>query len=797
MEELTGAHQEDFSAVQKCLREGNPFPVPPKRVVDSSETISEDWARASVRERLKAEYARTWNPAPKPIPVFEDGNKSSLSWNRSSVNILNKTDSLDPDLPDAIAWDILAVKNATVFVARPKGIGLPIGVTMLTGKLQRCDGPERAWHPAIYLENDVYQSDALQWTPWTVNRAPVCQFLSRALTHWSKGIKDFKQLYEKLSMGSVIYVTLCSLDPRKCSVDLQMGNYKVERFLLSCERLKKLWCYTGSEIKQLPPVLDLKELKFKDWVHDKMMIVTIKNGGPQVYGFKTIAQYPEVMYSELRTFLRMPPHPNIIGPPCYLISKSTLFSQVTPVDPVSSIYDPKPTIPICGFLVPYLGGVNLDIEVRKRVAAGNLPMRLRIKWCRQLADTMYHVCHHGAGINKNWYHRRLRMSDVFVSPDDDIILRDLENEGDWEVLPASNIDFSHEDATYRRFYEVRQESIIRASRYGHQCWDLWVSYKHLGEDRAYCLVNESTLENFCPAHWERSPVNILNFPETEPGHFTHRPGFYDGPWIKSTRRETEYHMVYRLGQCLWYIIHGIGNWRFYEFEKGKQRHEGNWPYWDKGLKYDIPKSVRMLIKKSLEKCLYKSDASSISEFYLDDGYLNCEELHQHMHKSFNKRPRLGMALLTLKKCETDELNNEKISDVNVDSKDSPPESLATMSDPGWLPKANSVYDYIYKPLTRRKSAPGPSIHNRLNEYVGENIPLVARVERWRGEIEGDTSMQGYRCTKEARPEKSGAESMSLSEMVETERKIKEAMQQLIAEPFLHRFKYDENTGDYY
>ncbi|KAL7270386.1 hypothetical protein RUND412_006912 [Rhizina undulata] len=723
MEEFPEESQEDFSQGLLRLLEQNrilPTRPPVSGAAGASGAEGSGVAATQAQARGQNENIRARNSPPNPLVIVNNKNKSSFFWDGSSVNILNKTDSLDPDLPDAVTWEMYSVKNTSTFVARPKGIGLPIAVLMRTGRLQGGDGTVGTWHPTMFLLNDVYESD---------------------------GIKGFKQMFENLSMGSVIYVTLSSLDPRKCSVDLHMGNYRVERFLLSYERLKKLWCYTGSEIKKLPPVLDLKELKFKDWVHDKMMVVTIKNGGPQIYGFKTFTQFPEFMYSELRTFLRMPPHPNIIGPPCYLVSKSTLFSRMNTVDPVSSIYDPKPMIPICGFLVPYLGGVDLDIEVRKRAAAGNLPMQLRVKWCRQLAGSNYHLFRHGAGIGKDWYHRRLRMKHVFVSPDDDIILRDLEIEGDWEGLMTPKFDYGHERSNWWRFVEARVASDARASRYGHQCLDFWVIYGYDGGDRELCLVKESALENFCSAHWENSPVNILNFPDIEPGKYKNRTE-YDALWASTARRVREYSMLRRLGKCLWCILHGIGNWKSHEFEKGMQRHDGNWPFWDEELQFDIPERLRQLVENMNEMGLYDgNNAPSISEFAF--------EFDEALSKSLNKRTRLGIASLTVKLCEMAMKENVRISDVKLN-----PESLH--SEPALLSTEYSVY---------------------------------ARIEKWRREIVGDTSIQG--CTNEAQPEESKVDLKTVSEMAETERQIKEAMEEWLVEAFMHGYKHNRHNGGYY
>ncbi|KAI0416122.1 hypothetical protein F5X98DRAFT_201118 [Xylaria grammica] len=218
------------------------------------------------------------------------------------------------------------------------------------------------------------------------------------LNQWSDGV-DLTKLLEVTPFGSSFRVSGQSI------TELQIWmspNFQLERRYLSVPRLECLW---GS--LELPPLIDLDQLEFVSRLHDSISLVKLPNGQHAI--FKGVVRVVARMYHELRELLNMPPHPNIIARPMFLVMRK-----------VRGMEHPA----VCGFILQFHAGGSLLHALTNIPYRHELQLATKIKWIRQIISAFLHI--HGPA---NGYYSDLRPDNIVLNSDNDIILVDFEQGG--------------------------------------------------------------------------------------------------------------------------------------------------------------------------------------------------------------------------------------------------------------------------------------------------------------------------------------------------------------------------------
>ncbi|KAH6973820.1 hypothetical protein BKA56DRAFT_428761, partial [Ilyonectria sp. MPI-CAGE-AT-0026] len=221
-----------------------------------------------------------------------------------------------------------------------------------------------------------------------------------ALQDWSAG-RNLPEILPTLPMGSKFVVEECA-QPRKLSVWL-CPNLELQRRYLESSRLRQLW---GSLPIQLPPSVDMESLKSVARLHDSVSIVLLPNGDKAI--FKGAVRIVARFYHELRELLRLPPHPNIVSKPMFLVTRR-MRKTANPI--------------VCGFLLPLHSGGTV-LQAITRCPDQPLPLEIKVKWIRQIISAFTHI--HGPG---NGFYSDLRLDNMVLDSDGDVVLVDFEQAG--------------------------------------------------------------------------------------------------------------------------------------------------------------------------------------------------------------------------------------------------------------------------------------------------------------------------------------------------------------------------------
>ncbi|KAI1144781.1 hypothetical protein F4825DRAFT_310526 [Nemania diffusa] len=232
------------------------------------------------------------------------------------------------------------------------------------------------------------------------------------LNQWSDGV-DLTKLLAATPFGSSFRVAGQSITQLKIWMS---PNFELQCRYLSVPRLKCLW---GS--LKLPPLIDLDQLEFESRLHDSISLVNLPNGQQVI--FKGVIRAVARMYHELRELLNIPPHPNIIARPIFIVTRK-----------VRDIEQPA----VCGFILQFHTGGSLLHALTDLSHRPELQFATKVKWLRQIISAFRHI-HSSA----NRYYSDLRLDNLVLSGDDDIILVDFEQGGSpkrWLPPEALSLD---------------------------------------------------------------------------------------------------------------------------------------------------------------------------------------------------------------------------------------------------------------------------------------------------------------------------------------------------------------------
>lgn len=251
---------------------------------------------------------------------------------------------------------------------------------------------------------------------------PISKHVLQALDHWSSSLPNFETLYLSLPFGSRIIVEQLSIDPIATAAATHLvPNYAVEQAMESLDDLKQMW---PRDI-QWPATIDTTSLSFRSQHHEAITLVTIPAGNAPTreYVFKSLLRDQKYLYNELKMFLTLPPHPNIIPRPLYIVTHKCRFGGKHGV---------------AGFILAYYPLGSLATHLSPQTPP-SLPTRFR--WARQLTSALLHINTAGA------FYPDLKPDNIVLhqstpGAQTDAVLLDLEQRGGWFSWSPPEVAFA-------------------------------------------------------------------------------------------------------------------------------------------------------------------------------------------------------------------------------------------------------------------------------------------------------------------------------------------------------------------
>lgn len=320
------------------------------------------------------------------------------------------------------SWTLYGYKWPTVF-AQPKFLSYPLFVKI------SIENEDRERFDASCSYFPTYNVKAITKAASDI----FIDQLLKILTDWSNGFTGFKEACEALPFGKssiAINNTEVSFRPQRSFEDQ----------LCTLTTLEHLWGFKyppspkailplrAETMNQMPPAISLSKLRIHLYLHDTVVLVTISGSkDPEaLYIFKTNDRV-ERLYQEIHTLLILPPHPNVLQRPSFLVVKDTVGS--------AQRRDTQPVV--VGFLAPYHSGGQLSNAISAAAETGNgLAIEDQAKWARQLASALLHVFKHENGADKSrcGLYTNLKLDNIILtSPEDgsNVTLIDFEKKINW------------------------------------------------------------------------------------------------------------------------------------------------------------------------------------------------------------------------------------------------------------------------------------------------------------------------------------------------------------------------------
>ncbi|CAP61246.1 uncharacterized protein PODANS_3_11540 [Podospora anserina S mat+] len=282
-----------------------------------------------------------------------------------------------------------------------------------------------AYHLTCYLEPNSHYARTLTTASDSKNsgieereiREIAKDILSR-LNKWSMRL-DLRHVLQGVTIGSRFRLDDTNGMTGDAAGIWLAPNYELHKRYLPMSRLTELWKpYIASS--ELPPLIDFDVLRSRRRLHNSISEVLLPSG--EVVIFKSVIRVVASMYHEMRELLRMPPHPNIMSRPQYIVTRR-----------VSGAEQPI----VCGFILRYLPGGSLlewlTTNQSEPAVYHPLLLQTKIKWIRQIILALGHLY----GPAKS-FHSALRPDNIVIDENDNIVLVDFEQRGSsrrWQAPP--------------------------------------------------------------------------------------------------------------------------------------------------------------------------------------------------------------------------------------------------------------------------------------------------------------------------------------------------------------------------
>lgn len=350
-----------------------------------------------------------------------------------ATTVPSKIGSLPPiKFPSNDFWTIYSYERLTVF-AQPKCTPFPLFIRIFI----ESEGGDQLGECCTY-----FPTYKLKYTTEAASDNSIQQILEVL----SGEVPNFKKIYEALPFCS------SSITITKSTGGISFeSNSSFEDLLLSFSSLQNIWGFEDpascraldqKTFIEMPPQVSYSDLRIHCYLHDTVVLVTIadsKISDPDtLYVFKS-NPIVRKLYQEIYTLSTLPPHPNVLQHPSFLVTKECVQST-----PSRFSSGPNQSAMVVGFLAPYYPGGQLGSTISSRAEAKTLTISDQIRWAHQLTSALFHVFTHENGTDDKrcGLYTNLRLDNVILtSPEDgsNVILIDFEKGNNWIVYNAPEI----------------------------------------------------------------------------------------------------------------------------------------------------------------------------------------------------------------------------------------------------------------------------------------------------------------------------------------------------------------------
>ncbi|KAI1127714.1 hypothetical protein F5Y10DRAFT_277929 [Nemania abortiva] len=423
------------------------------------------------------------------------------SWEDSLLNPKNRIDSLD--LPDSPLWRIDGCTGlGTQYYAVPVCLRNvpPMRMDIFIPENQPSHIREQ-----LDLHRAFHTKDASR-----LSKLAITKHIIRTLQLWTestfKNLDDFEQFYKSKPFGSRLVFENLSFDTRQ--INVKVGpNHNLELQLLPLKKLTDLW---GTTLRSLQ-VIDFFDVHVVSVLHDSVCLVRIQG---QLFIFKALVGGIKYLYHELKTLCTVEPHANIISRPIHLISKACSFGGKHAIVGFTTFY--------------HQPGSLRDILPQLRIH-DRLRWEDQLKWSIQVTQALEHL-----RTRSSTYYPDLRLDNVVLSKNSDIIMVDFEQRGVWCEFAAPEVNAIE----YMRLIAIDDRIPSEVGlKYQDIMRNLVPGYDRLQEDQ-----------------------------------YTNPEDGYNASWIALSPEEQEAAEVYMLGRLMWCIFEGVSGpqkaavWQSYRWE---------------------------------------------------------------------------------------------------------------------------------------------------------------------------------------------------------------------------------------
>ncbi|KAI0446789.1 hypothetical protein F4803DRAFT_559227 [Xylaria telfairii] len=443
-------------------------------------------------------------------------------WEDSLLNPKNRIDSLD--LPDSPLWRIDGCTGlGTQYYAVPVCLSNvpPMRMDVFIPENQ----PPRI-REQLDLHKAFHTKDASR-----LSKLAITKHIIRTLQIWTKStfenLDAFGHFYKTKPFGSRLVFENLSLDTHQ--INVQVGpNHNLELQLLSLKKLTSLW---GPTLQSLP-VIDFFDVHVVSVLHDSVCLVRIQG---QLYIFKALVSEVKYLYHELKTLCTVEPHANIIAQPIHLIRKACSFGGKHAIVGFTTFY--------------HQHGSLRDLLPQLRIH-DRLQREDQLKWSIQVTRALEHL-----RTRSSTYYPDLRLDNLVMSKDFDIVMVDFEQRGVWCEFAAPEVN------------AIEYMRLIAAD--DRMPSDVGVKYQGIMRH----LVSDYT--------------------RLQEDQYTNPKDGYNASWIALSPEEQEMAEVYMLGRLMWCIFEGVSGpqkaavWQSYRWESNLE-----FPRYDR-----TPPALRELIDR--------------------------------------------------------------------------------------------------------------------------------------------------------------------------------------------------------
>ncbi|ORY65863.1 uncharacterized protein BCR38DRAFT_338772 [Pseudomassariella vexata] len=423
------------------------------------------------------------------------------SWDDSLLNPKNRIDSLD--LPQMPLWRIDGSTGlGTQYYALPLFLSAVPPTRM--DVFIPADQP-RVIQQQLDLDVAFHVKDAVR-----LSRLAITRHIIRTLHLWVatefKDLAAFKDFYQDVPFGTRLVFENLSLDIRNIQVRVGL-NHNLERQLTSVSGLKHLW---GPDFV-FPDVIDFYEIQVIGILHDSVCLVRIRG---ELFIFKALTSGPKYLYHELKVLCTLTPHSHVIARPVHVVMKTCKFGGKKAIVGFTTFFHSK------GSLRDHLPQLRIH---------GQLKSSDQFKWSVQLATALDHL-----RVTSQTYYPDLRLDNIVLSENSDIVMVDFEQRGVWCEFAAPEVNAIE----YIRLIATDED------------------------------MSDEIHEKYNGILRRLNP----HFEELLTEKYTNATNGYNVTWLALSAREQEAAEVYMLGRVLWCLFEGVSGpqkaavWQSYRWE---------------------------------------------------------------------------------------------------------------------------------------------------------------------------------------------------------------------------------------